>query len=88
MKVTFSCEGYLGRYEEKVRDAFSQGNIHHDSLWEVWENRFQVFRDRRWTRTGSCATCREWKNCRGGDMHNWHDGHLLQCHYAKTLSTP
>ena len=117
MKVTFSCEGYLGRYEEKVRDvpyfchagvniasvlidgricacpnidrdAFSQGNIYHDSLWDVWENRFREFRDRRWTRTGSCATCREWKNCRGGDMHNWHDGHLLQCHYAKTLSTP
>ena len=116
MNTTFSCEGYLGRYEEKVRDvryfchagvniasilidgricacpnidrdAFSQGSIYEDDFYDVWEHRFQAFRDRSWARTGSCATCREWRNCLGNGMHNWHGTPrgLLQCHYHKTL---
>ena len=115
MTVTFSCEGYLGRYEEKVRDGrffchaginiasvlidgricacpnidrdrFSQGNIYRDNFFEVWEKRFQPFRDHSWARTGRCATCKEWRNCLGNGMHNWHGGgpEVLQCHYAKT----
>ena len=117
MKVTFSCEGYLGKYEEKVRDVryfchagvniasvlidgricacpnidrdrFSQGNIYEDSLWQVWNERFQEFRDRSWARSGSCAGCRQWRNCLGNGMHNWHGSspEVLQCHYAKTVS--
>ena len=116
MKTTFSCEGYLGRYEEKVRDiryfchagvniasilidgricacpnidrdVFSQGSIYEDNFYDVWEHRFQAFRDRTWARKGECATCREWKNCLGNGMHNWHGTPpgLQQCHYHKTL---
>ncbi|MBO5563140.1 MAG: TIGR04133 family radical SAM/SPASM protein [Bacteroidales bacterium] len=116
MKVSFSCEGYLGRYEEKVRDLrffcraginiasvlidgricacpnvdrdlFSQGNIYTDNFYEAWERRFQPFRDRKWTRIGACADCREWKKCLGNGMHNWHgpDGRLLQCHFGKIV---
>ena len=116
MKVTFSCEGYLGRYEEKVRDVryfchagvniasilidgricacpnidrdrFSQGSIYTDNFYQVWEERFQPFRDRRWARTGRCADCKVWKDCLGNGMHNWHGDSpdVLQCHYAKTL---
>ncbi len=115
MNVTFSCEGYVGRYEEKVRDGrffchagvniasvlidgricacpnidrdrFSQGNIHEDSLWQVWNERFQPFRDRSWARTGRCEKCQQWRDCLGGGMHNWHGPgpDNLQCHYAKT----
>ncbi len=115
MKVTFSCEGYLGKYEEKVRDVryfchaginiasilidgricacpnidrdrFSQGNIYADNFYQVWEQRFQPFRNRAWTRTGQCAHCPVWRNCLGNGMHNWHgpSGQVLQCHYAKT----
>ena len=113
MKVTFSCEDFLGPYEEKVRDnrffcragvniasvlidgricacpnidrdRFSQGNIYEDNLYEVWEHRFQTFRCREWARReGPCKTCREWKDCLGGSMHNWHGPDvpsLLQCH--------
>lgn len=116
MNVTFSCEGYLGKYEEKVRqvrffchagvniasilidgricacpnidrDRFSQGNIYQDNFYEVWDKRFQPFRDRSWAQTGICADCKEWKNCLGNGMHNHHGEHaeLLQCHYHKTL---
>ena len=114
MKLTFSCEGYLGPYEEKVRDnrffcragvniasvlidgricacpnidrdRFSQGNIYEDNFYEVWERRFQPFRCHDWARKGPCATCRQWKNCLGNGMHNWHgpDCTLLQCHYSQ-----
>jgi radical SAM protein with 4Fe4S-binding SPASM domain len=116
LQVTFGCEGYLGRYEEQVRDGryfchagvniasvlidgricacpnidrdrFSQGNIYEDSLWQVWQERFQPFRDRRWARTGACEHCRQWADCLGNGMHNWHgpSREVLQCHYAKTL---
>ena len=112
LDVAFSCEGYLGRYEEKVRpvrffchaginiasvlidgricacpnidrDVFSQGNIYQDNLYEVWENKFQVFRNRNWAKKGICARCPQFKNCLGGGMHNWHDG-PLSCHYHRT----
>lgn len=124
--VTFSCEGYLGRYECDVRPTpyfchaginiasvlidgticgcpnidrrvFGQGNIYRDSLWEVWNNRFEPFRDRSWARRGPCAHCKAFSNCLGNGMHNWHpssaDSHVslddcpevINCHYRKTL---
>ena len=114
MQVTFSCEGYLGPYENKVRDvpyfchaginiasvlidgricacpnidrdAFSQGNIYEDNFWQVWQERFQPFRDRSWTRRGRCADCRVWRDCLGNGMHNWHGdcAEVLNCHYNK-----
>ena len=121
MKVTFSCEGFLGPYEEKVRDnrffcragvniasvlidgricacpnidrdRFSQGNIYEDNLYEVWEHRFQPFRCHDWARReGPCKTCREWKDCLGGSMHNWHgpdSPSLLQCHCSRLYVGP
>ena len=121
MKVTFSCEDFLGPYEEKVRDnrffcragvniasvlidgricacpnidrdRFSQGNIYEDNLYEVWEHRFQPFRCRDWARReGPCKTCREWKDCLGGSMHNWHGPDvpsLLQCHCSRLYVGP
>ena len=116
MKVTFSCEGYLGRFENKVRDVpyfchagvniasvlidgricacpnidrdvFSQGNIYEDDFFDVWEHRFQPFRDRSWTRKGPCKDCKVWRDCLGNGMHNWHGdcAQVLNCHYAKIL---
>ncbi|MCQ2138263.1 MAG: TIGR04133 family radical SAM/SPASM protein [Bacteroidales bacterium] len=114
MNVTFSCEGYLGRYEKKVRqtpyfchaginiasvlidgricacpnidrDAFSQGNIYSDSLWDVWQKGFGPFRDRSWARRGQCASCPVFKDCLGNGMHNWHGdcASVINCHYHK-----
>ncbi len=59
----------------------ADGNL--GELPEIWQTGFKEFRDRRWARTDQCATCRQWRNCLGGGMHNWHDGHLLECHYSK-----
>ena len=117
MNVTFSCEGYLGRYERKVRqnpyfchaginiasvlidgticacpnidrEVFGQGNIYRDNLWEVWNNRFETFRDRSWARRGMCKDCRKFRDCLGNGMHNWHGDcqEVINCHYRKTLT--
>ena len=31
-----------------VRGKYYQGNIYHDDFWEVWENRFESYRNRAW----------------------------------------
>jgi radical SAM protein with 4Fe4S-binding SPASM domain len=62
---------------------FRQGNIFEDSFVEVWEQRFQQFRDRRWTRAGRCAGCDQWSWCQGNGMHLWDldRGEPRLCHY-------
>lgn len=114
MNVTYSCEGYLGKYERKVRqnpyfchaginiasvlidgtisacpnidrNAFGQGNIYKDNFYEVWQTRFEPFRNREWARRGKCKDCKAFKNCLGNGMHNWHDDcrEVINCHYEK-----
>ena len=112
IRVSYSCEGFLGDYERQVRDHFfycrsgvevasircdgaisgctsvrshmDQGNIYRDDFWEVWQNRFQVMRDRRWARKGQCAQCKVWRYCEGSGLHLYDDnGNLLTCHYHR-----
>lgn len=108
--VKFSCEGYVGSYEFKVRDSFffcraginigsvlidgsisacpnidrtlSQGNIYKDNLYETWKTKYQVFRNRDWTKTGNCSNCKDYKSCLGNGLHNWHGKkeNPLVCH--------
>lgn len=110
IRVNFSCEGYVGKYETTVRDSFFfcragihigsvlvngdisacpnidrsfvQGNIYTDRFMNVWNNRFQLFRNREWTRTGRCAHCKEYKNCGGNGLHYWKADRqeVMQCH--------
>jgi radical SAM protein with 4Fe4S-binding SPASM domain len=65
-----------------VRGNYAQGNIYRDSFWDVWQNRFQPFRNREWTKTEECKECKVWEFCRGGGMHLRDDeGKLMYCHY-------
>lgn len=48
---------------------FIQGNIYKDDFQQVWEERFDVMRNRDWMRCGVCAECRRWADCQGGAMH-------------------
>ncbi|MBR4136346.1 MAG: TIGR04133 family radical SAM/SPASM protein [Bacteroidales bacterium] len=52
-----------------INRSFVQGNIYQDDLMEVWDNKFQVMRDREWMRCGPCAKCKDFKQCLGGAMH-------------------
>lgn len=54
-----------------VSHDFIQGNIRTDDPVEVWENRFQVFRDRSWMRAGKCGDCAIFDHCRGDGLHLW-----------------
>lgn len=110
--LSYSCEGFLGKYEAEVRDDFyqcaagvavasirvdgsisgctsiranyHQGNIYKDSFWDVWQNRFQPFRDREWARKDQCADCSMFTYCQGGGMHLRDDeGRLAFCHYDR-----
>ena len=112
LDVSYACEGFLGEYEQKVRDHFfycrsgvevasircdgaisgctsvrshmDQGNIYQDDFWEVWQNRFQVMRDRTWARKGQCKDCKVWRYCEGSGLHLYDDnGDLLTCHYHR-----
>jgi radical SAM enzyme (rSAM/lipoprotein system) len=65
-----------------VRANYTQGNIYRDRFWDVWQNRFEKFRNREWTKCDECAKCRVWEFCRGGGMHlRDDDGKLMYCHY-------
>lgn len=65
-----------------VRGNYTQGNIYHDSFWDVWQNRFKPFREREWAKSGECKDCKVWEFCRGGGMHLRDDeGKLMYCHY-------
>jgi radical SAM enzyme (rSAM/lipoprotein system) len=56
-----------------INRNFAQGNIYHDNFTEVWNNRFEIMRDRRWMKAGICAGCGDYKNCNGGAMHLWNE---------------
>jgi len=113
MDVKFSCEGYVGDYEMKVRDSpffcraginigsilidgsisacpnidrsFAQGNIYRDNLYDVWQTKYQAFRERSWAKKGKCSDCKEWRDCQGNGFHNWHGDKntVLVCHHEK-----
>lgn len=64
-----------------IRSEYTQGNIYRDSFMDVWENRFQQFRDRQWMRAGQCEKCDAWDYCQGNGMHlRRDDGSLMACH--------
>ena len=115
MRLSYSCEGYLGPYEMRLRDLpffcgaginvasvrydgaisgclsirshFDQGNIYKDSFMDVWNNRFEMYRDHEWMKTDACATCEVWKVCRGGAMHlRNEEGKMLSCSFLKLNS--
>jgi radical SAM enzyme (rSAM/lipoprotein system) len=70
-----------------LRENFIQGNIYKDNFADVWQNRYQIFRDRSWTKTGACASCEFYSYCEGNGMHlrNEQTGELLFCHLHRIM---
>jgi len=67
-----------------MRSDYHQGNIHKDNFWDVWENGFHLYRDRRWMKKDDCARCKAWRYCQGGGMHlRGENGSMLACNYLK-----
>lgn len=69
-----------------IRSNFTQGNIYHDNFMEVWNNRFQRFRDRRWTKKDECLTCKQYRYCLGNGLHLYDENfNLAFCHYNRLV---
>ena len=67
-----------------IRADYTQGNIYEDDFMDVWEHRFQPYRDREWMRRDECAACKFFRYCRGNGMHlRDAKGHLLVCHLRR-----
>ncbi len=62
------CDGSIGGCNNNSPE-FIQGNVARDDLESVWNDRFEIFRQRHGLRTGACEACGEWKHCQGGSMH-------------------
>lgn len=70
-----------------IRSHFDQGNIYHDPFMKVWNERFQLFRDRTWMKRDECTDCQVWNHCLGGAMHlRDEDGRMKGCSYNKLMS--
>jgi len=65
-----------------LRADYIQGNIYKDDFWKVWNEKYQIMRDRSWTKTGKCATCKSYKFCEGNGLHlrDEKTGDILCCH--------
>lgn len=64
-----------------IRSNYHQGNIYQDDFWEVWQNKFQPYRNRTWMKKDECARCKYFRYCKGNGMHlRDNDGKLLVCH--------
>ena len=70
-----------------VRGKYYQGNIYKDDFWDVWENRFEPYRNRQWMRKlAPCNDCKLFRYCEGGGMHlRREDGELMLCHHNKLI---
>ncbi len=68
-----------------LRDNFIQGNIYKDSFRDIWTNKYKIYRDRSWMKTGTCAECDYFSYCEGNGMHlrDEKTGDLLFCHLKR-----
>ena len=71
-----------------VRGKYYQGNIYKDDFWEVWENGFKPYRNRKWMKKlEPCNNCKLFRYCEGGGMHlRREDGALMLCHHNKLMA--
>jgi len=62
---------------------FAQGNIYHDHFMDVWNNKYETFRNRKLLKTGICEHCKEFSFCQGNGMHLREAGNpdVLHCHH-------
>lgn len=69
-----------------IRSNYTQGNIYKDKIMDVWENKFQNYRDRSWMKIDQCGDCKLFRYCEGNGMHLRDDnGKLLFCHHKRIL---
>ena len=71
-------DGKLGSCSNISRE-FIEGNLRHEKIKDVWDNRYHRYRNFEWKKVGNCVTCDEWDFCHGGPMHKRIDNKLIDC---------
>lgn len=65
-----------------IRSNYNQGNIYHDNFWDIWNSKFDQYRNRQWAKTDACSDCEMWRYCEGNGMHlRDENGNLIMCNY-------
>ncbi len=66
------------------REFVSQGNIRQNRFSRVWDEKYEIFRNRSWRRQGKCKKCQWWKFCEGNSLHLWnfYSNELMLCNYS------
>ncbi len=61
-------DGKLASCSNISRD-FIEGDLRKNRIKDIWEKRYQTYRNFGWKKTGPCIICDEWDYCHGGPMH-------------------
>lgn len=64
--------------------AFIQGDLKTDTFTNIWNSKYQIFRDRSWAKKlGPCQKCDKFKFCHGGSLHLYEDPNtpIARCFY-------
>jgi radical SAM enzyme (rSAM/lipoprotein system) len=68
-----------------LRNKYIQGNIYSDNFIEIWNNKYEIMRNRDWTKTGQCKNCKSYQFCVGNGLHlrDNETNELLFCHLER-----
>jgi radical SAM protein with 4Fe4S-binding SPASM domain len=51
---------------------FIEGDLRKEKIREIWNSRYQSYRNREWLKNNKCIDCGDWDYCHGGPMHLVH----------------
>ncbi|MBR6089494.1 MAG: radical SAM protein [Anaerolineaceae bacterium] len=72
MIASVQCNGDIaGCLDIERRPELVQGNVYRDDFWDVWRDRYQVFRRDRTLDSPKCRDCRYALLCGGDSLHTW-----------------
>ncbi|RME55172.1 radical SAM protein [Candidatus Woesearchaeota archaeon] len=75
-------DGKLAACSNIPRELGFEGDLRIDRIKDVWDNKYQRYRQFEWKRKGDCKNCGEWEYCHGGPMHKrLTDGTMTDCLY-------
>ncbi len=61
----------IRRGDSEAGEKIIQGNIRTDNFYDVWINKFEIFRKPKAQKTEMCKNCTYLKECDGGGFHTW-----------------
>ena len=80
-------DGKLAACSNIPRELGFEGDLRKDRIKDIWEDKYQKYRNFDWKKTGDCQNCQEWDYCHGGPMHKMRkDGSKTDCIY-QTLNS-